>query len=279
MFPMEMRKLIEGQQISVMYAVPSALIMLTERGKLETGDLPSLRTVLFAGEVYPTKYLSRLMRLLPGRVFSNLYGPTETNVCTYYTVPEPPPEDAPPISIGKAISNVETFVVKKDGSLAVPGEVGELYVRGASVMQGYWGDPERTARGRVQNQFSEGLSDPVYKTGDLVIEEPDGNYTFLGRRDNQIKSRGYRIELGDIETALYAHPEIREAAAVAIPDDMITNRIKAFVVAESELDPRNLSTFLGEHIPKYMVPGEFEFRDVLPKTSTGKIDRQSLSSQ
>jgi amino acid adenylation domain-containing protein len=279
MFPMEMRKFIESQQISVMYAVPSALIMLTERGKLETGDLPSLRTVLFAGEVYPTKYLSRLMRLLPGRVFSNLYGPTETNVCTYYTVPEPPPEDAPPISIGKAINNVETFVVKEDGSLAFPGEVGELYVRGASVMQGYWGDPERTARGRVQNQFSEGLSDPVYKTGDLVIEEPDGNYTFLGRRDNQIKSRGYRIELGDIETALYAHPEIREAAAVAIPDDMITNRIKAYVVAESELDPRILSTFLGEHIPKYMVPGEFEFRDVLPKTSTGKIDRQTLSSQ
>jgi amino acid adenylation domain-containing protein len=279
MFPMEMRKFIEDQEISVMYAVPSALIMLTERGKLEQGHLLGLRTILFAGEVFPTKYLSRMMRLLPHTLFSNLYGPTETNVCTYYTLSEPPPEDAPPISIGRAITNVETFVVKENGTLAAPGEVGELHVRGASVMQGYWGDPERTAKGRVQNTFSEGLSDLVYKTGDLVIEEPDGNYTFLGRRDNQIKSRGYRIELGEIETALYAHPDIREAAAVAIPDDMITNRIKAYVVAASELDPRSLSTFLGEHIPKYMVPGEFEFRDVLPKTSTGKIDRQSLSSQ
>jgi acyl-coenzyme A synthetase/AMP-(fatty) acid ligase len=220
-----------------------------------------------------------MMKLLPHTLFSNLYGPTETNVCTYYTLPGPPAEDAPPISIGKAITNVETFVVKEDGSLAAPGEVGELHVRGASVMQGYWGDPERTAQSRIQNVYSEGLTDPVYKTGDLVIEEADGNYTFLGRRDNQIKSRGYRIELGEIETALYAHPEIREAAAVAIPDDMITNRIKAYVVAESELDPRNLSTFLGDHIPKYMVPGEFEFRDVLPKTSTGKIDRQSLADQ
>lgn len=145
-------------------------------------------------------------------------------------------------------------------------------------MQGYWGDPERTARSRIVNQFSEGLSDPVYNTGDLVVEEPDGNYTFLGRRDNQIKSRGYRIELGDIETALYAHPQIRECAAVAIPDEMITNRIKAFVVSETAMDPRDLVAFLDQHIPKYMVPGEFEFRDVLPKTSTGKIDRQSLAA-
>ncbi len=278
MFPMEMRKFIEGHHISVMYAVPSALIMLTERGKLEPGDLAEMKTILFAGEVFPTKYLSRLMGLLPHVVFSNLYGPTETNVCTYYTVPEPPPEDSPPISIGRAITNVETFVVKEDGSLAAPGEVGELHVRGASVMQGYWGDPERTARSRIVNQFSEGLSDPVYNTGDLVVEEPDGNYTFLGRRDNQIKSRGYRIELGDIETALYAHPQIRECAAVAIPDEMITNRIKAFVVSETAMDPRDLVAFLDQHIPKYMVPGEFEFRDVLPKTSTGKIDRQSLAA-
>ncbi len=278
MFPMEMRKFLDEHRISVMYAVPSALIMLVERGKLDIGDLPRIKTVLFAGEVFPTKYLSRLMRLLPGVVFSNLYGPTETNVCTYYTVPEPPPEDAPPISIGKAITNVETFVVKEDGSIAAPGEVGELHVRGASVMQGYWGDPERTARSRITNQFSEGLSDPVYKTGDLVIEEPDGNYTFLGRRDNQIKSRGYRIELGDIETALYLHPEVRECAAVAIPDEMITNRIKAFVVSEDSLDVRDLVGFLDQHIPKYMVPGEFEFRDELPKTSTGKVDRQSLTT-
>ena len=120
--------------------------------------------------------------------------------------------------------------------MAAPGEVGELHVRGASVMQGYWGDPDRTSRSRIVNTFSEGLTDPVYRTGDLVIEEPDGNYTFLGRRDNQIKSRGYRIELGEIETALYAHPEIRECAAMAIPDEMITNRIKAYVVAGTELE-------------------------------------------
>jgi amino acid adenylation domain-containing protein len=276
MFPMELRKFLEAHRITVMYAVPSALTMLTERTKLARGDLPDLRTVLFAGEVFPTKYLARLMNLVPDALFSNLYGPTETNVCTYFTVPAPPDEDAPPVSIGKAITNVETLVVKEDGSIAASGEIGELQVRGASVMLGYWGDQERTTRSRVPNSFSPGLSDPVYKTGDLVVEEPDGNYTFLGRRDNQIKSRGYRIELGDIESALYAHPDVREAAAMAIPDEMITNRIKAYVVADGGLDTHSLTNFLSERIPKYMMPGDFEFREILPKTSTGKIDRQSL---
>ncbi len=276
MFPMEIKRFLERNQISVMYAVPSSLIMLTERAKLEGGALPSLRTILFAGEVFPTKYLARLMNLLTHVGFANLFGPTETNVCTYYRVPEPPDEEAPPISIGKAIANVETLVVKKDGSLAEPGETGELVVRGSTVMQGYWGDPERTARSLVPNTFSQGLSDPVYKTGDLVIEDMDGNYTFLGRKDNQIKSRGYRIELGDIETALYAHGDVVECAAIAIPDEAITNRIMAYVVAVGDLSPSTLTGFVADRIPKYMVPDRLEMVEVLPKTSTGKIDRQSL---
>lgn len=276
MFPMEIRRFIENNEISVVYAVPSSLIMLTERAKLETGDLPSLRTILFAGEVFPTKYLSRLMRFVPHVEFANLFGPTETNVCTYYRVPDPPSEDAPPISIGKAIRNVETVVVKKDGTVARPGEVGELQVRGPTVMSGYWGDAERTAKSRMANPFSDGLTDPVYKTGDLVIEEDDGNYTFLGRKDNQIKSRGYRIELGDIESAMYGHHQVVECAAVAVPDEAITNRIMAYVVVSEDLEAGDLTTFVSDRIPKYMVPDKLHLVDVLPKTSTGKIDRQAL---
>lgn len=276
MFPMEIRRFIERNEISVVYAVPSSLIMLTERAKLEKEDLPTLRTILFAGEVFPTKYLSRLMHKLPHVEFANLFGPTETNVCTYFRVPDPPAEDSPPISIGKAIANVETFVVKKDGSLAIPGETGELLVRGTSVMEGYWADPERTAKSRIVNTFSDGLSDPVYRTGDLVVEEPDGNYTFLGRKDNQIKSRGYRIELGDIESAMYAHHEVVECAAVAVPDEAITNRIMGYVVVTGDLSAGDLTAFVAERIPKYMVPDTLEVMGVLPKTSTGKIDRQAL---
>ncbi|MDP8959989.1 MAG: amino acid adenylation domain-containing protein, partial [Actinomycetota bacterium] len=180
MFPMQVRQFLEGNQISVVYVVPTVLTMLVQRAKLEVGDLPALRAVLFAGEVFPTKYLSRLMMLLPHVEFANLYGPTETNVCTFYRVPEPPPEEDPPISIGRAIDNVDTFVVTDQGTRGQPGEAGELYVRGSTVMHGYWGDPQRTARSRVGHPFAEQLADPVYKTGDLVVEGEDGNYTFLG---------------------------------------------------------------------------------------------------
>ena len=279
LFPAEVAKFITTNEITVWYSVPSILIMLVEKGGLETGDLPSLRQMLFAGEVFPTKYLSRIMKRLPHVAFANLYGPTETNVCTAYTVPEPPDEVGPTISIGKAISNVETFVVDEDDNLVEPGHVGELLVRGPTVMAGYWGDPDRTAMRLISSPIDRHHDDPVYRTGDLVEEMPDGNYRFLGRRDNQIKSRGYRIELGDIEAALNAHPAVVEAAALAIPDEMISNRIIAYVSASEEITERELSSFCAARIQRYMVPEAILIESALPKTSTGKIDRQILLKQ
>ena len=118
----------------------------------------------------------------------------------------------------------------------------------------------------------------IYRTGDMVRQEADGNYTYLGRRDNMIKSRGYRIELGEIETALYSHPEVKEAAVIPVPDDTIGNRIQAFIVTNNGtmLKPATLASFCAARIPKYMVPHTFEFRETLPKTSTGKVDKTSL---
>ena len=150
-------------------------------------------------------------------------------------------------------------------------------------MQGYWADPERSAEvliDRWPNGAPDGLiTDRVYKTGDLVSKLPDGNYKFLGRRDHQIKSRGYRIELGDIENALYAHPDVVECAAVAIPDELISNRIRAFAVVRNGLTQQSLIKFCSERIPKYMVPETIDIWPALPKTSTGKIDRQELKAK
>jgi amino acid adenylation domain-containing protein len=277
-FPLQVRKFLEEHAITVMYCVPSILSLLTERAMLNPGDLSHVRAVLFAGEVFPTKYLSRLMQLLPHADFANLYGPTETNVCTCYRLGEVPRETDPPIPIGRAIDNVETLVVTEEGRRAAPGEVGELYVRGGTVMRGYWGDPARTQTACVAHPFQPELRDPVYRTGDLVIEREDGNYELLGRRDTQIKSRGYRIELGEIESTLYAHPEVVECAVVALPDEMITHRLKAFVLARETLKEADLRSFCAKRLPTYMIPEQFEFRRSLPKTSTGKIDRQSLVS-
>jgi amino acid adenylation domain-containing protein len=278
-FPVEIARFIDKNEISVWYSVPSVLTMLTDRAGLETGALPSLRTILFAGEVFPTKYLSRIMHLLPHVEFANLFGPTETNVCTAYTLTDPPDEDDPPISIGKAIRNVETFVVDEDDRIVERGEVGELLVRGPTVMSGYWADPDRTANRLVPSPIAAHLENPVHRTGDLVQEMADGNYRFLGRSDNQIKSRGFRIELGDIEAALVAHPNVLEAAALAIPDELISNRIVAHVSVSEEVDARELKAFCEGRIQKYMVPETIAVVDELPKTSTGKLDRQALLRQ
>lgn len=277
MLPVEIKKFIGEKGITVWYSVPSILTMLVEMGGLEPGDLPGLRTLLFAGEVFPTKYLSRLMGKLGHVHFANLYGPTETNVCTAYSVADRPPEDGPTISIGKAIADVETFVVDEQDRPVEPGEVGELLVRGPTVMAGYWGDPELTARKLIASPIERHLGDKVYRTGDLVEELNDGNYRFIGRRDNQIKSRGYRIELGDIEAALSAHPAVLEVAVIAVPDDMVTNRIVGYVAVSEEISAGGLQRFCGERVPAYMVPESITMLDALPKTSTGKIDRRSLS--
>ena len=274
MFPRSVSRFIADNEITVWYSVPTALSALATKGGLAGGEFPHLRTVLFAGEVFPTKYLRQLMGLLPHVRFYNLYGPTETNVCTYHEVATPPASDTEPIPIGKAIANVDVFALTDKGTVAAPGAVGELLVRGPSVMQGYWGDRERTDRMLVPDPL--GGVERVYRTGDLVQEGEDGAYLFLGRRDSQVKSRGYRIELGEIEAALNAHPAVVECAVLAIPDELVTNRIKAAVALRDTVPDGELARFCAERIPTYMVPEAFQLFDSLPKTSTGKMDRETL---
>jgi L-proline---[L-prolyl-carrier protein] ligase len=278
LFPVELARWIREAEISVWYSVPSILTLLVLRGTLDEVELPNLRTILFAGEVFPTKHLHRLLELLPPVRFANLFGPTETNVCTWYEVPRWAGEPPSSIPIGKAITDVEVFAVLEDGTIAPDGEVGEMYVRGPTVMQGYWGDTERTARTLLRNWNGENPY-PTYRTGDLAYLDENGDWIFLGRRDSQIKSRGYRIELGDIEAALNLHPGVVECAVVAIPDELVSNRIKAFVVTREELDANDLNRFCGERIPRYMAPELYEFRTELPRSSTGKIDRRTLGEE
>jgi acyl-coenzyme A synthetase/AMP-(fatty) acid ligase len=131
----------------------------------------------------------------------------------------------------------------------------------------------------AQNPLQPHFADLAYRTGDLVKLDASGDYLFLGRRDNQIKSRGFRIELGEIETALYNHPAVREAAAVAIPDEQIGNRIHAFVALHEggAATASDLERHCIAALPRYMVPEQITLRPVLPKTSTGKIDRRGLA--
>jgi amino acid adenylation domain-containing protein len=263
--------------ITVWYSVPSALVALCAAARPD--DLISLRTVLFAGEVFPMKHLRRLRELVPRAVLANLYGPTETNVCTYHRVGAELPAGDRPLPIGRACENQDVFALDDDLRPVGEGEVGELWVRGPTVMKGYWGDPGLTAQRLRQNPLHDLYPDPAYRTGDLVRRLPGDEYDFVGRRDHQIKSRGYRIELGEIETALLSHPQVGEAAVVAVPDERIGHRLVGYVTSNQPLGEADVRRHCAQALPRYMVPGSIVVERSLPHTSTGKVDRQNLRAR
>ncbi len=283
-YPVRLVKLMQDERITVTYLVPSVLSMMVNYGSLDRHDLSQLRLILFAGEVFPLKYLRKLVKAVPSPDYYNLYGPTETNVCTYYKVRnEDLGEDRiNPVPIGQACENMEVFVLDDEGELVQePGRGGEVWVRGPCVALGYWGDEAKTAGVFRQNPIQDNFAEIAYRTGDIVSLSPDGvNWVYEGRRDHMIKSRGYRIELGEIETALYRHEDVQEAAVIAVPDELLGNRIRAYVVRrpEANLDPSALKQHMLESVPHYMVPESFELLDELPKTSTGKVNRPELAS-
>ncbi len=280
-FPADMSRLMQTERITVWYSVPFALIQLMQHGALASRDLSALRWILFAGEVFPTKHLRQLMAMLPGVRFSNLYGPTETNVCTYYHVTSLPPDSDEPIPIGKACANVEALVLDLDDKPVAPGEVGELLIRGGVVMKGYWGQPEKTAQGFYRRPAFGYFEDIFYRTGDLVQLDADGNFRYLGRKDRQIKTRGYRVELDEVEVALLSHPYVQEAAAYPVPDGQGSNLIEAAVIVRSGsvLDEGDLVAHISGRLPPYAIPVNILVVADFPRTSTGKINRRELQSQ
>jgi len=282
LFPAKLASFVETQGITIWYSVPSALTLLLLHATLSAEKLNRLRIILFAGEVFPMKYLQQLAQRLPHVDLFNLYGPTETNVCTYYKVERQRVASMDKLPIGIACENTEVFAVNEQNEIVTEaGGTGELYVRGPSVTYGYWADAEKTKKMVVPNSFQPNFEEKVYRTGDLVQLAEDGNYYFLGRRDNMIKSRGYRIELGEIESALLSHSGVREAVAIAIPDEVVGSRIQAVVALHdgTTVTAPELQKYCGTRIPRYMIPEAIEFREQLPKTSTGKVDRVQLAQR
>ena len=276
--PLRLGPFIAEHRITIWYSTPSILRLLTEFGKLNQLDFSALRLVLFAGEVFPVKHLRALKQAWPHPRYFNLYGPTETNVCTAYEIPADFPADrTDAFAIGFACSGDRTIVVDEAGHEAGAGEEGELLVAGGSVMLEYWNRPDKT-----KSAFTTDASGTRwYRTGDVVSVSDTDGYIFRGRRDRMVKRRGYRVELGEIEAALSRHPLVSESAVTAFPDEDNGVLVSAFVVVpEGSRRPTlvEMKRFCAEQLPAYMIPDRFSFPPVLPKTSTHKTDYQQLQA-
>jgi len=279
MFPIKLAEFIEKHKITVWNSVPSALALLATHADLSSFDFSSLRLVLFAGEVFPVKYLRQFKKYIPSAQFYNIYGQTEANSSTYYLVDCIPEDDASLIPIGKPFPNFEVFALDEEGKeVNKSGQKGEFYIRAYSVALGYWEDKEKTNEKFVKDPLRPNSNEKVYKTGDIVRLDNNGNYVFLGRIDHMIKSRGYRIELGEIETVLSNHPLVKNAVVIPIPDELIGNRIAAVIVPSDGniINKDDILRYCSKQLPKYMIPEIMELKDALPITSSGKIDRKKL---
>lgn len=279
--PKDLIKFAASQKITIWQSVPSVLVLMINNREIDNHQLDHVRAVLFAGEVFPPKFLRKLMLTVTSAEYYNIYGATEINDVTCYHIEQAPEEDAAPLPIGKACSFAELFVVGDQGNrVTESATVGELYARGSNVARGYWGDSEKSNQRFVQNPLHNTFVDPVYRTGDRVKLDADGNYIYMGRTDSQVKVRGYRVSLDEVEGALLRYPGIDEVSVVALSDENDDHFLKAFIVAKGDviIDHGGLKKHCLKYVPKYMLPEEIEQGASLPKTSTGKVDKQKLKA-
>jgi acyl-CoA ligase (AMP-forming) (exosortase A-associated) len=278
-FAREVVQMLLKEKITGLAGVPTLWSLLTQpNSTLQKQPLPDLRYITNTGGAMPQAVLKILRQLLPTTKIFLMYGLTEAFRSTYL----PPEElDRRPTSMGKAIPDTEILVLNDQGQLCKPGEPGELVHRGPTVSLGYWNRAEDTARALRPNPLlppAMGDCEKVCYSGDLVKMDEDGFLYFIGRRDTMIKSSGFRISPTEVEEVLFQTGKLRGAAVIGIPDDVLGQVIKAFVVAK---DSETLSTEMllaacAEKMPRYMVPKFIEILTELPKTSNGKVDYPAL---
>ncbi|GAA0467635.1 D-alanine--poly(phosphoribitol) ligase [Paractinoplanes deccanensis] len=273
LFPQALLRMLRGRRITVLYAVPSALIALLHRSTLTEGGLPDLRLLLYAGEEFHPAPLARLMAALPDTEVHNLYGPIETNVVTALRV-RPGHLRLSRIPLGHAVAGARIFLVNDGVPVTEPDQAGEMLVSGPSRTPGYLDRPELTAASRAV-VHADGQDWTCHRTGDYATRDAEGVLHFLGRRDGLVKTRGFRVELGEVEATLLRHEAVQEAAVVAIADDEHTNVLHAFAIAEA--DGEELRQWCLQALPPYMVPATVTVAADLPRTSTGKLARRELA--
>ena len=271
-FPVKLIEHLNKFKINTIYWVPSALSIVVNFKTLDTILPEYLHTILFAGEVMPTKQLNMWRSKLPKALYANLYGPTEiTDTCTYYIVNREF-KDNESLPIGIPFDNCDVLIITDDNKEAKKGEAGELYVRGSFLGLGYYNQPEKTKEAFVQNPLNPYYPELLYKTGDLVKYNEKGEIIYLGRKDFQIKHMGYRIELGEIESNIFAIDGILSCACIY---DVANSHIVLFYQSNN-LSEEDVIKEAKERLVPYMVPNEVIRLKVMPMNANGKIDRVKL---
>ncbi len=276
-FAKEIINALIGERITALAGVPTVWSLLTNGG-LAKHQFPNLRYITNTGGAMPQAVLKILRQALPTTSIFLMYGLTEAFRSTYL----PPEElDRRPTSMGKAIPDNEILVLNDQGRQCAPGEVGELVHRGSTVSMGYWGNPEATERVLKPNPLLPpelGDCERVCYSGDLVKMDEDGFLYYVGRRDTMIKSSGYRISPTEVEEVLFQTGKVRQAAVIGIPDEVLGQSIKAFLVPKDgeQVECESLLDYCAEKMPRHMVPKYLELLPELPKTSSGKVDYPAL---
>lgn len=271
-FPMQVLGLIATERVTGLPGVSTLFAMMSGLKSIKEYDLGSVRYVTNTGAALPLKHIRMLQDLFPAARIYSMYGLTECKRCTYL-----PPEDIDrkPLSVGIAIPNTEMWIVDENNRRVDPGVVGQLVIRGATVMRGYWGKPEATAKRLKPGPLP---GEQVLYTGDYCRMDEDGYLYFVGRSDEIIKSRGEKVAPKEVENALMDIPGVREAAVIGVPDELLGEAVKAFVVAEqgSTLGEKQLQKECQKRLESFMVPKSIAIVASLPRTDTAKLNKRAL---
>ena len=272
-FPAEVVRRIKHERVTVVPGVPTVFATLLALHRNAPLSLPSVRRITNTAAHLPDDYVPPLLEMCPNALVFKMYGLTECKRVCYL---EPELVSAKPMSVGKAIPGTETFVLRDDGTPAVPGETGVLYVRGPHVMMGYWNLPEETARMLVPGPYP---GERMLCTHDFFKTDAEGFLYFVGRSDDIIKSRGEKVAPVEVENALAGIPGVREAAVVGVPDELLGQAVRAYVVLDAgvTMDERGFRRACIARLEAFMVPRDVVFVDVLPKTESGKVRKKSLT--
>lgn len=270
-YPYAILELLRRERVTGFPIVPTIASVLLQLN-LKSQSFPTLRYITNTAAALPAEKIRQLRDAFPGVSLFSMYGLTECKRVSYL----PPDQlDVRPTSVGRGMPNEEVYVANDRGERVGAGVVGELIVRGANVMKGYWELPEETDKMLKPGPFP---GEKVLHTGDLFRTDDEGYLYFVGRKDDIIKTRGEKVSPREVEEVLHALAGVAEAAVIGVPDDVLGQAIKAVIrlQAGAELTQQDVLRHCAARLEDFMVPKSVEFREVLPQTTTGKVSKREL---